>query len=262
MQRSIPLQVAALHPAHISHSDTRLTTLLLGHTDSPATSSSGLGVLATDTESPVVTETTVSTDLLQALQIITELGVDTVGEDLAVFAIDDIALTIEEPGWDLVLGRVLDDGDDPLELFRGEFTSAAYVSTIPQPSPELSIPLVQFDIGLLADQVGVPAADTLYLGESIDDLDFSLNIGVEQSDDLNPFVRYVNVAELRLCSVAMVHRVLTNWKFDFSPLRRTLLAKSSDRVCLDIRDISYLTRDILPAGWEKAKGGNQLSSFS
>jgi hypothetical protein len=55
-----------------------------------------------------------STDLLQALQIITKLGVDTVGENLRVFAIDDIALTIEEPGRDLVLGWILDDGNDSL----------------------------------------------------------------------------------------------------------------------------------------------------
>ena len=65
-----------------------------------------------------------STDLLQTLEIVTELGVDTVGENLRVFTIDDIALTIEEPSWDLVLGRVLDNGDDALEFFRGKFTSA------------------------------------------------------------------------------------------------------------------------------------------
>jgi hypothetical protein len=63
-----------------------------------------------------------STDLLQALEIVTELGIDTVGENLGVFAIDDIALTIEKPGGDLVLGRVLDDGDDSLEFFGSEFT--------------------------------------------------------------------------------------------------------------------------------------------
>jgi hypothetical protein len=44
-----------------------LTTLLLGDTDGTATATSGLGVLATDTESPVVTKTTMSTDLLEAL---------------------------------------------------------------------------------------------------------------------------------------------------------------------------------------------------
>jgi hypothetical protein len=61
-----------------------------------------------------VTKTTVSADLLQAFQVITKLGVDTVGEDLAVFAIDDIALTIEEPGWDLVLSWVLNNGNNSL----------------------------------------------------------------------------------------------------------------------------------------------------
>lgn len=69
-----------------------------------------------------MTKTTVSTDLLQALEIVTKLGVDTVGENLGVLSIDDIALSVEEPGWDLVLSWVLDDGDDSLELFGGEFT--------------------------------------------------------------------------------------------------------------------------------------------
>lgn len=58
---------------------TRLTTLLLRHTDGPTTATGGLGVLSTHTETPVVTETAVSPDLLQALEILTELGVDTVG---------------------------------------------------------------------------------------------------------------------------------------------------------------------------------------
>jgi hypothetical protein len=82
-------------------------------------------MLSTNTESPVVTKTTMGADLLQAFQIITKLGVDAVGENLAVFAVDNIALTIEEPGWDLVLGGVLDDGDDSLKFFRGKFSSTA-----------------------------------------------------------------------------------------------------------------------------------------
>jgi hypothetical protein len=99
-----------------------LTTLLLGDTDSTSTSSSCLGVLSTDTETPVVTKTTVGADLLQALEIVTELGVDIVGENLRVLAIDNIALPVEEPAGNLVLGGVLDDGDNSLELFGGEFT--------------------------------------------------------------------------------------------------------------------------------------------
>jgi hypothetical protein len=100
--------------------------LLLGDTDGPTPTTGGLGVLTTDTETPVVTKTTVSADLLQALEIITELGVDTVGENLVVLAIDDIALSVEEPGGNLVLGGVLDDGDDALKLFGGEFTGTGY----------------------------------------------------------------------------------------------------------------------------------------
>jgi hypothetical protein len=69
-----------------------------------------------------VTETTVSTNLLQALQVLTELAVDVVGQNLVVLAIHDVALSVEEPGGDLVLGRVLDDCDDTLKLFGCEFT--------------------------------------------------------------------------------------------------------------------------------------------
>ena len=150
-----------------SNSD-NLTTLLLGDTDGPAAATSRLGVLTTDTETPVVTETTVSADLLQALEIITELGVDTVSKDLGVLAIDNVALTVEEPGGDLVGGRVLDDGDDALKLFGGELTGA----------------LVQVDIGLLAHQVGVTATDTLDLGKGVDNLLLAVHVGVQQTQNV------------------------------------------------------------------------------
>lgn len=115
-----------------------------------------------------MTETTVGTDLLQALEIITELGVDTVGEDLGVLAIDNVALSVEEPGGDLVGGGILDDGDQTLELFGGELTGA----------------LLQVDIGLLAHQVGVAATDTLDLGQGVNDFLLAVNVGVEQTQNV------------------------------------------------------------------------------
>lgn len=81
-------------------------------------------MLTTDSETPVVTQTTMGTDLLQALEILTQLGLHLVSEDLRVLAVSDVALSVEEPGGDLVLGRVLDDGDDALEFFRGDFSGA------------------------------------------------------------------------------------------------------------------------------------------
>lgn len=126
-------------------------------------------------------ETSVGTDLLQSLEVLTELGVDTVGEDLEVLAIDNVALSVEEPRGDLVLGGVLDDGDNALELFRGEFTGAVLFVLDPSlfccacPSAKC-VPLAEVDIGLLADQVGVAATDTLDLGQGVHDLLLAINL--------------------------------------------------------------------------------------
>lgn len=48
---------------------------------------------------------------------------------------------------------------------------------------KLSRALVQVDIGLLADEVGVAATDTLDLGEGVDNLLLAVNVGVEQTQD-------------------------------------------------------------------------------
>jgi hypothetical protein len=142
--------------------------LLLADTDGASTTTGGLGVLTADTETPVVTETTVGADLLQALEILTDLAVEGVGDDLGVLAIGDVALSVEEPGGDLVLGGGLEDSDDTLELFGGEFTST----------------LAEVNVGLLADQVGVTATNTLDLGQGDHDLLLAVNIGVEQTQDV------------------------------------------------------------------------------
>lgn len=78
-----------------------------------------------------MTETAVRADLLQALKVLTDLAVQAVGDNLRVLAVGDVALSVQEPAGDLVLRRGLEDGDNTLELFGGEFTSAVenFVST-------------------------------------------------------------------------------------------------------------------------------------
>jgi hypothetical protein len=66
------------------------------------------------------------------------------------------------------LQGVLDDGNETLKLFRGEVTGA----------------LAEIDIGLLADQVGVAATDTLDLGQGVHDLLLSIDVRVQQTDDV------------------------------------------------------------------------------
>jgi hypothetical protein len=123
-------------------------------------------------------------DLLEALQIITQLAVDAVGEDLRVLAVDDVALPVEEPCRDLVLGGVLDDGDDALEFFGSELAgTGGYVlaSRFLLGVNWIDVPLVQVHIGLLADQVAVAATDTLDLGQGVHDLLLAIDLCITMS---------------------------------------------------------------------------------
>lgn len=86
-----------------------------------------------------MSETTVSADLLQALQIVTELRVDTVGQDLRALAVGDVALSVKEPGGDLVLSGVLEDGDNSLQLFGGEFTGTVGIPLVLNPCYSRSV---------------------------------------------------------------------------------------------------------------------------
>ena len=72
-----------------------------------------------------MTETTVRTNLLQPLQIITKLRVNAVGQDLRVLAVNDVPLPVQEPKRNLELGGVLDDGDETLKLIGVELTGTA-----------------------------------------------------------------------------------------------------------------------------------------
>ena len=69
--------------------------------------SSGLGVLTSGSKTPVVSQTTVSTNLLKPLQILTDLVVQDVSHHLVGLTILVIPLPIKEPVGYLVLPGVL-----------------------------------------------------------------------------------------------------------------------------------------------------------
>jgi hypothetical protein len=70
-----------------------------------------------------MSHTPVGTDFLQSLQIFSELIVKCISKKLTSFPINDVTLSIQEPLWDFVLSRILDDCDDTLEFFGSKFTS-------------------------------------------------------------------------------------------------------------------------------------------
>jgi hypothetical protein len=51
------------------------------------------------------------------------------------------------------------------------------------------IPLVEIDISLLADQVGVATANTLDAGQGVHDLLFAIDVGVEETENELDYVK-------------------------------------------------------------------------
>ena len=115
-----------------------------------------------------MSQPTVSSDLFQSLQVFTELAVQSVGKDLVRFTVNDVPLSVEEPGRDFELGRVLDDRNNSFKLI----------------GVQLSGTLVQIDISLLAGNVCQSSTDTTNLGKGKHDFDSAINVGVEETKNV------------------------------------------------------------------------------
>ena len=50
-----------------------------------------------------MSETSVSSDLLQSLEILSELGVEGIGDKLGPGSVSDVSLSVEEPFGDVVI---------------------------------------------------------------------------------------------------------------------------------------------------------------
>jgi len=142
-------------------------SLLLGHTDCLSVATSRLGVLTTNANVPEVAHTAMNTDLLQALDIITKLRVQAVGNNLAVCAVSTILLSVEHPARDLVLSGVCHHLDKLLKMGLLQLTSA----------------LAKVDVSLLADEVREAATATLDGRQSIHDVLLSIDVRVKNTQD-------------------------------------------------------------------------------
>ena len=95
---------------------------LLGHMHGATMVACGLGVLASDTKSPEVAQPSVGPNLLHLLQVFMKFVVQTIGQDLAVFSILHILLSVEEPVWDHVLVWILHSGGHTFYVFLSELS--------------------------------------------------------------------------------------------------------------------------------------------
>lgn len=125
-------------------------------------------MLTAHTISPVVTETSVEAHALHLLDVVTELCIKLVDEQVCVLAVCRVALSVEEPAGDLVLGWVLNDGDDTLELINAELAST----------------LGHVDVGLFADKVGETGTDAADGGQGVHNLDVTIDVGRQKTQNV------------------------------------------------------------------------------
>ena len=143
-----------------------------GHAQHLSFAAGGNGVLTTHSVAPVVTNTTVNSDLLHPLNITADSGNQHVDDALAGLAGDEISLSIYEPIRNLELLGVVDNSDQLLNLFVGHRASAT----------------IDINFSLLADQVGKALANTNNLGHGEHAFPLSIDVGVQHTQ---------NVLELR-----------------------------------------------------------------
>ena len=147
---------------------------LLGSTSSTrhaqhlALSTSRLRVLTTHSVTPEVTDTSVHSNLLHSLNIATYSRNQHVDNTLSRLSRHDILLPIHEPVGNFELLRVVDDGDQFLNLFVGQCTRTT----------------VDIYFCLLANNVRKTFANANNLGHGKHCLSLSLNVRVQHTQNV------------------------------------------------------------------------------
>merc|ERR1719281_1016451 len=101
------------------------------------TTTSGLRVLTTHANAPVMAKTTMQAHLLHPLDVFAQALIQEIRVLLRGLAILDVALTIQHICWDLELQWISNDSDDLVDFICGKFTCA----------------LVHINVALFADDV-------------------------------------------------------------------------------------------------------------
>ncbi len=125
-------------------------------------------MLASNSETPLVPETSVGLDLVQSFDIFSELGLQNVGCHLQVLALFVISEPVEEPSGDSVSFGVVNDVSNSIALFFGELAC--------------SEPGVNSQD--LADEESESSADTSDCLEGEGYSSFTVDVGVEDTVDM------------------------------------------------------------------------------
>lgn len=183
-----------------------------------------------------------SPNLLQPLQILPQFAFHTVSQDLRVLAIHNVSLSIEKPGRNFVLGWVIDDGHNPLEFFRCDFSGSGANKFLKCQPLELSgVERMRLLEGLEShNRVKGGRAHRLFRSTSA-----FLQTRLEYRRP-TPLILVSAYMIFCLPSTLVLRRRRMNWKFDFSPetsaMKGKVLAHHSNFHNL-ILDCLILTHD-------------------
>jgi len=136
---------------------------------------SGAGLLSTDSEAPTMTEPTMSPHFPKPLQGFAHFVIEEIRIDMGSFAIFDIFFPVHKPGRH-ELQRILNDSDELVDLFAGKFSST----------------LVEIHFSFLAHHICEPTADTTDLSDCERNLVTSIDIGVEDTQNVLELVLWEN----------------------------------------------------------------------
>lgn len=133
-----------------------------------STTTSGLGMLSPNSESPVVTETSVHTHLLQPFQVLAKSSLKTVRADVLSLTSFVVLLPVKEPVRDSVVLGGLDDVDNLFNLLVAELSSTNG----------------SINLSALAYNVSKAASDSGDGRKGIDNVHFSIDIRIENTKDV------------------------------------------------------------------------------
>lgn len=140
-----------------------------------------------------MSQSSVASDLLHSFQIFSELGVDSVGEELGPVAVADVSLSVQEPLRNVVVYRAVRGGARlPVGLAKISLTfsmSASFSSPALQTHMrKAGVPLVEVDLGDLEHEVGESSTDTLDGVEGEHGLAFTVDVCVLDSQNVSEFL--------------------------------------------------------------------------
>ncbi len=130
-----------------------------------------------------MSETSVCSDLLQSFQVFSELGINTVGDELRPGALTDVPLSVQEPLGNVVIGGLSDNVVDLFDVSFNKLTSS----------------LVEVDLGNLEHEVSESAANTLDGSEGEHGLASTVDVGVLNTENVDEFF-CLNELDTRLIS--------------------------------------------------------------